>query len=80
MDFKQVGDIKVIPVEKVVTQYRMPVSDIEWKFTKQNKKSFTPKLLTWKLKDQDIVLKYQDKLNNLQESDANLILESVEGK
>ena len=58
----------------------MPVSDIEWKFTKQNKKSFTPKLLTWKLKDQDIVLKYQDKLNNLQESDANLILESVEGK
>ena len=80
MDFKQEGDIKVIPVEKVVTQYRMPVSDIEWKFTKQNKKSFTPKLLTWKLKDQDIVLKYQDKLNNLQESDANLILESVEGK
>ena len=58
----------------------MLVCDIEWKFTKQNKKSFTPKLRTWKLKDQDVVRKFQDELNNLLESDANLILESVEGK
>ena len=42
--FKLVRDIKVIPGEEVVTQHRMLVSNIEWKFTKQNKKSFTPKL------------------------------------
>ena len=62
----------------MVTQHRMLVSDIELKFTKQNKKSFTPKLHSWKLKDQDIVCKFQDKLNNLLESDVNLMLESVE--
>ena len=53
-------DIKVIPGEEVVTQDRMLVSDIEWKFTKQNKKSFTPKLRPWKSKDQDVVRKFQD--------------------
>ena len=35
---------------------------------------------TWKLKDQDLVRKFQDKLNDMLESDANLILESVEDK
>ena len=34
----------------------------------------------WKLKDQDVVCKFQDELNNLLESDANLILESVEDR
>ena len=32
------------------------------------------------MKDQDVVRKFQDELNNLLESDANLILESVEDK
>ena len=80
LDFKLVRDIKVILGEEMVTQHRMLVSDIEWKFTKLNKKSFTPKLRTWKLKDQDVVRKFQDELNNLLESDANLILESVKDK
>ena len=75
-----VRDIKVIPGEEVVTQHRMLVSDTEWKFTKQNKKSSTPKLRIWKLKDQDVVRKFQNELNNLLESDADLILESVEDK
>ena len=79
-DFKLVRDIEVIPGEEVVTQHRMFVSDIEWKFTKQNKKAFTPKLCKRKLKDQDKVHKLQDELNDLLESDANLILESVEDK
>ena len=65
LDFKLVRDIKVILGEEMVTQHRMLVSDIEWKFTKLNKKSFAPKL---------------DELNNLLESDANLILESVKDK
>ena len=43
-------DIRVIPGEEVVTQHQMLVSDIEWKFTKQNKKSITPKLRMWKFK------------------------------
>ena len=73
-------DIKVIPGEEVVTQHRMLFSEIEWKFTKQNKKSFTHKLHSWKLKDQDVVRKFQDELINLLESDANLILEYVEDK
>ena len=49
---------------------------------KKNKKSFTPKLRTWKLKDQDVICKFQGELNNLleSESDANLISESVEDK
>ena len=67
-DFKLVRDIKGIPGEKVVTQHRTLVSHIEWKFKKQNKKSFTPKLRKWKLKYQDIVRKFQDELNNLLES------------
>ena len=54
--------------------------DTAWKFTKQNKKSFTLKLHRWKLKDQDVVCVFQNKLNNLLESDTNLILESVEDK
>ena len=33
----------------------------------------------WKLKDQDVICKFQE-LNILLESDANLILESVEDK
>ena len=71
--------IKIIPGEEVVTQHRMLVSDMKWKFTKR-KKAFAPKLRTWKLKNQDVVHKFQDKLANLLESDANLILESVEDK
>ena len=46
----------------------------------KNEKSFTTKPRTWKLKDQDAVRKFQDKLNNLLEGDANLILESVDDK
>ena len=38
-DVKLVRDIKVIPGEEMVTQHRMLVSDMEWKFTKQNKKN-----------------------------------------
>ena len=34
-DFKLMRDIKAIPAEEVVTQNRMLVSDIEWKFTIQ---------------------------------------------
>ena len=49
-------------------------------FTKQSKKTFTPKLYTWKLKDQDVYYKFQGKLINLMEGDVNLILESVEDK
>ena len=79
-NFKLLRGIKAIPGEEVVTQHGMLVSDIECKFTKQNNKSFTPKLRTWKLKDQDVVRKFQDELNNLLESDGNLILESVEDK
>ena len=71
---------KVIPGEEVVSQNRMLVDDLKWKFTKQNKKAFTPTLRIWKLNDQDVVRKFQDELNNLLESDANLILESVEDK
>ena len=43
-------------------------------------KAFAPKLRTWKFKNQDVVHKFQDNLTNLLESDANLILESVEDK
>ena len=48
--------------------------------TKESMKAFAPKLRTWKFKNQDVVHKFQDNLTNLLESDANLILESVEDK
>ena len=50
--------IEVIPGEEVVTQHWMLVSDIEWKFTKQNKKAFTPSWIcgSWELKLE--ILKY----------------------
>ena len=59
----------------MVTQHRILVGGM--KYLQLNKKAFTPKLRTWKLKDQDIVRKFRDKLNNLLEGDPNLILESV---
>ena len=64
----------------MLTQHRMLVSDMIWKFTKPKKKVFTPKLRTWKLKDKDIVRKFQDELNNLLEKDEDLAPESVESK
>ena len=79
-DLKLVRDIKVIPGEEVLTQHRMLLSDMIWKFTKPKKKIFTPKLRTWKLKDKDIVCKFQDELNNLLEKDEDLAPESVESK
>ena len=36
-DFRLVRGIKVIPGEEVVTQHRMLVSDMKWKFTKRKK-------------------------------------------
>ena len=50
-DFKQVCNIKVIPGEEVVTQHQLLVINMKWKFTKQTKKRFTPKLCTLKFKD-----------------------------
>ena len=70
-DFKQVRNIKVIPGEEVVTQYRLIVSDMKWKFMKQTKKTFTPKLRTWKLKDHNVINLFKDGLTHLFASDTN---------
>ena len=52
-DFKQVHNIKVIPGEEAVTQHRLLVTDMKWKFVKQTKKIFTPKLHTmWSMSRQ----------------------------
>ena len=59
-DFKQVRNIKVIPCEKVVTQHLLLVSDLKWKFVKQTKKAFTPKLRTWKLRDHNAINLFKD--------------------
>lgn len=47
-------------------------------FSKQSRKVLQPKLLTWKLNDQDVVNNFKEKLNNLLESERNLNLKSVE--
>ena len=70
-DFKQVRNIKVIPGEEAVTQYRLLVTDMKWKFLKQTKKTFTPKLCTWKLKDQNVTNLFKDRLSHLLASDIN---------
>ena len=64
-DFKQVRNIKVIPCEKVVTQHLLLVSDLKWKFVKQTKKAFTPKLRTWKLRDHNVINLFKDRLTHL---------------
>ena len=69
-DFKQVRNIKVIPGEEVVTQHWLLVRDMKWKFVKQTKKTFIPKLRTWKLKDHVINL-FKDRLTHLLASDTN---------
>ena len=68
-DFKQVRNIKFIPGEEVVTQHRLLVTDMKWKFVKQTKK--TPKLRTWKFKDQNVTNLFKDRLTHLLASDIN---------
>ena len=68
-DFKQVCNIKVIPCEEVVTQHWLLVSDM--KFVKQIKKTFTPKLRTWKLKDHNVINLFKDRLTHLLASNTN---------
>ena len=69
--FKQVHNIKVIPGQKVVTQHLLLVSDMKWKFVKQTKKKFSPKLQTWKLKDHNVINLFKDRLTHLHASDTN---------
>ena len=47
--------MKVIPGEEVVIQNRLLVSDMKCKFVKQTKKTFTPKLGTWKLRGHNVI-------------------------
>ena len=63
--FKQVRNIKVIPGEKVVTQYRLLVTDMKWKFLRQTKKTFTPKLHTWSLEDQVVINHFKYRFTHL---------------
>ena len=69
-DFKQVRNIKVIPGEEDVTQHRLLVSDMKWKFVKQAKKTFTPKLRTRKL-NHNVINLFKDRLTHPLASDTN---------
>ena len=69
--FKLVCNIQVITGEEVVTQHQLLVTDMKWKFVKQTKKTFTPKLRTWKLKDQNVTNLFKDRLTHLLASDIN---------
>ena len=69
--FKQIRNIKVITGREVVTQHRLLVSDMKWKFMKQPKKTFTPKLHTWKLKDHNVINLFEDRLTHLLAGDTN---------
>ena len=53
-----------------MTQHWLLVWDMKWKFVKQTKKTFKPKLRTWKLKDHVINL-FKDRLTHLLASDTN---------
>ena len=54
-----------------MTQHRLLVSDMKWKFMKQTKKTFTPRLRTWKLKYHNVINLFQDNLTHLIASDTN---------
>ena len=70
-DFKQVRNIKVTSDEEVVTQHRLLVSDMKWKFVKQTKKTFTPKLRSWKLNDRNVINLSKDRVIYLLASGTN---------
>ena len=53
-----------------MTQHRLLISDMKWKFVKQTKKTFTSKLHTSKLKDHVINL-FKDRLTHLLASATN---------
>ena len=44
---------------------------MKWKFVKQTKKKFSPKLQTWKLKDHNVINLFKDRLIHLLASDTN---------
>ena len=69
-NFKQICNMKNFPGEQVGTQHWLLISDMKWKLVKQANKKFTPKLPTWKLKDNVINL-FKDKLTHLLASDTN---------
>ena len=54
-----------------MTQHLLLVSDMKWKFMKQTKKIFIPKLQTWKLKDHNVINLFKDRLIHLLASDTN---------
>ena len=54
-----------------MTQHLLLVSDMKWKFMKQTKKIFIPKLQTWKLKDHNVTNLFKDRLIHLLASDTN---------
>ena len=54
-----------------MTQHLLLVSDMKWKFMKQTKKIFIPKLQTWKLKDHNVTNLFKDRLIHLLVSDTN---------
>ena len=54
-----------------MTQHLLLVDDMKWKFMKQTKKIFIPKLQTWKLKDHNVINLFKDRLTHLLASDTN---------
>ena len=44
---------------------------MNWKFVKQTKKTFTPKLGIWKLRDHNVINLFKDRLTPLLASDTN---------
>ena len=63
--------MKVIPGEEVVIQNWLLVSNMNWKFVKQTKKTFSPKLGTWKLRDHNVINLFKGRLTHLLASDTN---------
>ena len=55
-----------------MTQHQLLVIDMKWKFTKQTKKRFTPKLRTLKFKDHiNVINLFKDRLTHFLVSDTN---------
>ena len=55
-------NVKTIPGEECVRQHRLLIADLAFAGTKRRRKTYVPKLKTWKLKDENLKQEIADKL------------------
>ena len=61
-DRQCVRNVKTIPGEECVRQHRLLIADLRFAGTTRRRKTYVPKLKTWKLRDKNLKQEFADKL------------------